>query len=536
MKTISKYILASLFGTTALLGTTSCSEDSLDIVQKGVLTTDTYVTADDETVESFIAAVYTRFRGDYSASSGSFGGDGSSSWGVFNFDLIKMSDEESTGYLYNESSEGPSYQRNWAYFYKIAYWCNMIIEKLPANKVASEAVKSRAIAEAHAMRAIAMMYLVQLWGDAPLADHVMTGEEGNTPAAESWAWIEKEFDTAAAGLPSKGSLTGQEAIGGRMSKEACFAYKGKAQLWQKKYAEAARTLHDQVIATGFYALEENFDDINLSKSDFGPENIFEFNFDNKEEFLAGQETSMDIYAFGTNAAMCYGVTFPMCFLNWGNGSNPPAELYHFFLTHDGAESARMKGSVLSKDDFNALTMNMNGLTLPLANNEGYFRMRNICRSEDCVGQFPLQFNKKNTVYMRYAEVLLNYAEAVAMGGPEGALTGLQALNLVRQRAGLDVATSLSMDDPTYGVKAERRAELYNDNIRYIDCVRWGDAATAFAKVGTATYQFTGEGTPGAYEAIATPTGFGGWKPQYALFPIPSDDVNNNPALKQNAGW
>ena len=123
-----------------------------------------------------------------------------------------------------------------------------------------------------------------------------------------------------------------------------------------------------------------------------------------------------------------------------------------------------------------------------------------------------------------------------MGGPEGALTGLQALNLVRQRAGLEPATSLSMDDATYGVKAERRAEFYNDNIRYIDCVRWGDAATAFAKVGTATYQFTGEGTPGAYEAIATPTGFGGWKPQYALFPIPSDDINNNPALKQNAGW
>jgi hypothetical protein len=81
------------------------------------------------------------------------------------------------------------------------------------------------------------------------------------------------------------------------------------------------------------------------------------------------------------------------------------------------------------------------------------------------------------VYLRYAEVLLDYAEAVAMGGTNGSgLSGLQALNLVRERAGLTDAPSLDMDNVTYGVKAERRAELYYEGSRFIDLVRWGDAS------------------------------------------------------------
>jgi hypothetical protein len=63
-----------------------------------------------------------------------------------------------------------------------------------------------------------------------------------------------------------------------------------------------------------------------------------------------------------------------------------------------------------------------------------------------------------------------------MGGTNGSgLSGLQALNLVRERAGLTDAQSLDMDNVTYGVKAERRAELYFEGSRFIDLVRWGDA-------------------------------------------------------------
>jgi len=535
MKKTTKYIMAALMGICMIVLPTSCSEDSLDIEQKGVTSLSIYETGTDADLISFIGGIYTKFRGDYSSSSSSFGGDGSSCYNMFVYHLTRMSDEDSDSYTYNESADGSMSESDYSFFYTICYWCNMIIERVPNNTVASSSLKEQVVAEARAMRAISMMYLVQCWGNPPLADHLMNGTEGNTPAAESWAWIESEFDAAAAVLPSKTDANGQKAIGGRLTREACLAYKGKAQLWQGNYSAAAQTL-SQVIGSGLYALEENFDNLNLSTSDFGPENIFEFNFDDSDEFLSGQEGSMDIYAFGSNAVMCYGVTFPLLYLNWANGSNPTQNLYNFYVAHDGTESPRMNGCVLSKDGFNAVTMSMNAMSFPLANNQGYFRMRNICRADDKVGTFPQEFNKKNTVFLRYAEVLLDYAEAVCNGGSDGSISGLEALNMVRRRAGLEDAPSLDMNDATYGIKAERRAELYREGVRYIDCVRWGDAQTAFAETGTATYQFGGEGEPGNYTFTSTPTGFGGWKSRYEHFPYPASDVSNNPNLTQNPGW
>lgn len=540
MKNFAKYIIATVMGCGALAGTTSCSEDNLDIVQRGVSGLDTYTTADDATVESMIAAVYARFHGDYSLTSSSFGGSSiASSYPNIMYQLTRMSDEDTDGYLYNDSSEGNIYSSTWSFFYTICYWCNMMIERLPNNNVASEAVKSRVIAEARGMRAISMMYLVQFYGNPPLADHVLNGSEGNTPAADSWAFIESELEAAAAVLPSKGGMDGQAQIGGRLSREACYAYEGRAQLWQKKYNEAASTLGNKVIGTGYYKLLDDFDQLNLSSSDFGSENVFEYNFDNGDAFTSSQDSYMDIYAFGSNSVMFYGVgKFPMLFMNWGNGSNPTEGLYNFFVAHDGAEGPRTTGCVMTASDPQVSAMSALSGSLPLTNNMGYFRVRNICRTEDKVGSFPTEFNKKNRVYMRYAEVLLNYAEAVCNGGSNaGSVSGLEALNLVRRRAGLEDAPALDMNNESYGIKAERRAEFYNEGNRYIDVVRWGDAGTVFANVGKTTYFFTGEGQPGAYVTTTATSGGQGWKAgKNELFPIPSTDINNNKDLVQNPGW
>ena len=145
-----------------------------------------------------------------------------------------MSGESANFYTYNEASDANTYSYIWSYYYKQCYWCNMIIDRLPANDVCSANVKNQVIAEARAIRAIAMMNLVQLYGNPPLADHILDGTEGNTPAAESWAFIERELTAAAEVLPSKSNKEGQSTIGGRLTREAAYAYLGKAQLWQKK--------------------------------------------------------------------------------------------------------------------------------------------------------------------------------------------------------------------------------------------------------------------------------------------------------------
>src|SRR5699024_2318094 len=116
----------------------------------------------------------------------------------------------------------------------------------------------------------------------------------------------------------------------------------------------------------------------------------------------------------------------------------------------------------------------------LFENEGYFRMKYYDYVDDVV---PERFasgqtngNRTNFPLMRYADVLLLYAEAVCMSGEGTAnISGLEALNKVRRRAGLTDAPALDMDNAEYGIKAERRFELWlEDCSRYVDLIRWGD--------------------------------------------------------------
>lgn len=518
--------------------TVSCSTDDLNIEQQGVLNLDEYQTADDAEVQQFIAAVYAITLGDsYQAV---IAGQ-PASYRAFQYEMSRMGAETANYYAYNESADASTYKYLWSYYYRTCYWCSIMIDRLPANQVASESVKNRVIAEARAIRAINMMYLVQLYGNPPLADHQLDGTEGNTPAAESWAFIEKELNTAAEVLPSKSGLGGQAAIGGRLTKEAVYAYLGKAQLWQKKYNEAAQTLYNKVIATGKYALYEDFGTYNSSRADFSDENIWEFNFDETPGFGKSQEGCFDLASFSPGVAYWFD-TYASILMSWGMSANASEDFVNFLTEHDGAGSARYNASVMD-----VCTASTKGMVSETINEcQGFFKMKDVCLAEDLTGEFPYYYSIRNVAYMRYAEVLLNYAEAVAQGGSEGQVSGLEALNIVRRRAGLEDAPALNMNNETYGVKAERRAELFGEGHRFIDLVRWGDAPTVLADCGKLMYTcILGSAYPIAeginmyfsYDVVTSNTGGNGFKAgKNELFPIPASDINQNANLVQNPGW
>jgi len=525
MKSIFNSILAILLVT---LFITSC-EDKLDIEQQGVIAITTYETANDEQVLQFISAVYALVLGDsYQAVMAG----GQASYRAVNYEMSRMGAESANYYAYTESSDANTYSYIWAYYYKQAYWCNMIIEKLPQNNVASESVKSRVLAEARAIRAIAMMNLVQLYGNPPLADHIMNGNESNTPAVESWGFVENELRAAAEVLPTKSGLDGQKAIGGRLTKEAAYAYLGKAQLWQGKYNEAATTLHNYVITTNKYELNPNFSALNSSSSDFSAENIWEFDFEDDASVSNSQEGCFDLACFSPNISVWY-FKYASLLMGFGMGTYPSGTFVDFLDKHDGKTSARYQETII---DYTT-TSTMGYVTLPITECEGYFKVKDLCLAEDLVGSFPYFFSKKNVIYMRYAEVLLNYAEAVAKGGAAGTMSGLEAFNLVRRRAGLEDAPALDMDNAQYGIKAERRVELYCEGHRFIDLVRWGDAARELADCGKQMVTLNSVADDGNYEIVKSNTGGNGFKSgKNELFPIPTSDINNNPNLQQNPGW
>lgn len=90
----------------------------------------------------------------------------------------------------------------------------------------------------------------------------------------------------------------------------------------------------------------------------------------------------------------------------------------------------------------------------------------------------------NSVPMfRYAEVLLNYAEAKAELGEFGESDWNSSIRLLRERAGVDGAAPTSLDSYLanyYGVsdrwiaeiRRERTVELVHENLRYDDLMRW----------------------------------------------------------------
>jgi hypothetical protein len=90
---------------------------------------------------------------------------------------------------------------------------------------------------------------------------------------------------------------------------------------------------------------------------------------------------------------------------------------------------------------------------------------------------------RNYVFARYAEVLLNYAEAQNEAvGPDASV--YEMVNAIRQRPGTDLpalAPGLTQDQMRTAIKRERRIELSYENKRLFDLWRWKDAMTEMNK-------------------------------------------------------
>lgn len=153
--------------------------------------------------------------------------------------------------------------------------------------------------------------------------------------------------------------------------------------------------------------------------------------------------------------------------------------------------------------------------------------------------------------IRYAEVLLNYAEAVFERDDKISDSDLNiSLNLVRNRVNTKMP-KLSNDfvennglDMRVEIRRERTVELFNEGFRIDDLKRWKTAETEMPKdflgikwTGTeyqtkwanVSYEKNGDGY------IILESGRK-WENKHYLYPLPSDQLQLNPNLKQNPGW
>ncbi|MDE5903333.1 MAG: RagB/SusD family nutrient uptake outer membrane protein, partial [Muribaculaceae bacterium] len=142
------------------------------------------------------------------------------------------------------------------------------------------------------------------------------------------------------------------------------------------------------------------------------------------------------------------------------------------------------------------------------------------------------FPATNFRFMRYAEVLLSAAEAHFNDGNTG--LALNYVNQVRDRAQAPLYTSIDMDK----IKLERQVELCMEGQRYMDLVRWGDAATVLATQGRDIEQLDIDAqgnwilTP---DAASDPT-YGFKQGVNELLPFPQREIDQNPNIRQNPGY
>lgn len=509
----------------------ACDQDLLDLEQQGALNPDVYyANATDDQALQLIASIYS------SAYTSLF-------WnGTFN----GLCDDGNTFDNLNVNSQNHPGNGIFTNLYRINYLCNMIIENMPENS----AVKEQVIGEAYFWRAYVNLYLIRLWGAPPLVDHVLAESEltpSNGDPAALWNYIETSLTEAISRLPEKAGLGQQSAIGGRVTMHSAYALLGKAQLIQGDYADAITTL-DEVIGSGKYELLADYRELYHLPGDFCDEYMWEFNMDdaNQANFAnEGDNRAITLTWRTENVTVPGGLT-----VQGYGGASFKQGLYDFYVARGEQGLPRQMGTIWSYEDILFRFVDL-GLAVDTAEAKGLFWGGEPVM-DDCNGYFRCKMlpwegewfdydivqnihSKINWPGMRYAEVLLLYAEACIQNGTNLA-EGLDAINEVRDRAGLTTPLgSYTLQD----VKDEKRAELAYESERYFDLVRWGDAPTILANRGEYSYQFRGyiHGTQ-TYDVTIIPNV--GWEGFQAgrdeLFPFPYDELLLNTNLEQNPNW
>jgi hypothetical protein len=198
----------------------------------------------------------------------------------------------------------------------------------------------------------------------------------------------------------------------------------------------------------------------------------------------------------------------------------------------------------------------NGLPLINATKTGYYLRKLLLQDIDLRAQAPpgaLKTKEHNWILFRYAEVLLNYAEAMNEAyGPEvappgGGLTAREAVNEVRKRALMPLfpgsnnnatpktLNPLNQTDFRTKLRNERRVELAFEDHRFWDIRRWkigNETKEIYAmKIKSApetTFKFT-------YEEVLLETRV--FEDRMNLYPIPQSEIfKSNGKLEQNNGW
>ena len=377
--------------------------------------------------------------------------------------------------------------------------CNLALQTIQSVDMPDE-IKNRCLGEAYFLRAHYYFILVRVFGDVPL---VLTPPVPGTnfslertPKAAVYEQIKSDCQEAINLLPTKSSYDSENV--GRASKDAALLMMAKIKLTLAEDYPGIVDLCDRVTALGYdlskYAYADNFD----ATIDNNPESIFEIQYDGdaSSSFWGNDNRASWLSTFmgPRNSSLVAGA--------WG--WNQPTQEFV-----DNYEQGDLRKDVtLFYDgcpDFEGVSYD------PLWSRTGYNVRKFVVPM-----RIASEYNKSpaNFVVYRYADVLLMKAEAL---NEQGLTTeALVPLNSVRARAGLPAISNKTQSELKEIIIHERRMEFAFEGHRWFDLIRidGGDYALSFL------------------HAI----GVNNATKERLLFPIPQEEIDDNPLMKQNSGY
>ena len=168
----------------------------------------------------------------------------------------------------------------------------------------------------------------------------------------------------------------------------------------------------------------------------------------------------------------------------------------------------------------------------------------------------LNYEETPSIYYRYAEVLLNFAEAKAELGTITQDDIDKSIKKLRDRVGMPdlnlatIATDLKWDFTTLSpiineIRRERRVELATEGFRWPDIARWAAADELIvgkrpkgfkgSQIAAQLFPVDENGFLDPFKA-SLPNGYGFVLNRDYLNPIPQSELVLNPELEQNPGW
>ncbi len=415
-------------------------------------------------------------------------------------------------------------------------------------------------AEARFIRAMSYFELVKRYGGVPLiGDKVYTLEDKiNLPRntyADCVQYIVSECN-AISGLLLKEPLSAVQT--GRITQGAALALKARILLYAASPLnnpsndvskwQAAADAAKAVIDLNFYALNANFVNAFITRSD-------------KEVILAFQQ------ARNQNLEVAQSPSGYVSDLYTSNGTTSPSQdLVDAFPTltgrpiSDPGSGFNATNPYANRDPRFAATIFFNGaqwLGRAVETFEGGKDKPNTSLIQTKTGYYLRKFLPNlatatdyaaadhNFIIFRYAEILLNYAEAINEAANTAAnrtIAYTQLTNL-RKRAGITAGSgslyglnaNMTQAEMRAAIKLERRIEMAFEEHRYWDVRRWNTGGSDFNKIITGT-KIT-RVSPGVftYQTVnVEPLVF--IAPKMNLYPIPFTEIQANSALVQNPGW